>query len=127
MAVICLDITMYDPRDTVKAVAGEALPLGASCYIAAADGLVYVVDNGKSDVCHGWALKAYAAGDEVVLAAQCRMKPNATQTKGARVYTGAIAGGSCPSTTLAAGGLIVGFAMTSEIVFLRTPNPAADG
>jgi hypothetical protein len=126
MAVTCLDITMYDPRDTVKAVAAEAIGLGESCYIHS-DGLAYVVDNGKSDVCHGWALKAYAAGDEVTLVTACRMKPNATQTKGARVYTGAIAGGSCPSTTLAAGGLVVGFAMSAEIVYLRTLTPGADG
>lgn len=126
MAVTCLDITMYDPRDTVKAVAAEAIGLGESCFISS-DGLVYVVDNVKSDVCHGWALKAYAAGDEVTLVTACRMKPNATQTKGARVYTGAVAGGSCPSTTLAAAGIVVGYAMSADIVYLRTPVPAANG
>jgi len=117
---------MYDPRDTLKAVAVEALKMGQSIYIHS-DGLVYLVDNTKSDVCHGWALKAYVAGDEVTILTACRMNVATAQTKGAMVYTGAVSGGSAPSTTHAADGRIVGFAMTAYKIYVRAPTPAANG
>jgi hypothetical protein len=126
MAVVSTDISMYDPRDTLKAVAAEAIGLNESCYISS-DGLAYLVDNTKNDVCHGWAVKAVAVGEEVTLATACRIKPATAQTPGARVYTGNIAGGSCPSTTLAATGIVVGHAMSTTIIYCRAPVPAANG
>jgi len=114
---------MYDPRDTLKAVAAEAIKMGNSIYVHT-DGLVYVVDNGKSDVCHGWALKAYAAGDEVTILTACRMNLATAQLKGAMVYTNNISGGSAPAS---AGGIVIGFAVTAYKVYVRAPTPAADG
>lgn len=117
---------MYDPRQGFKGPAGEALSQGESVYISS-DGLIYAVDNGKNDVCHGWALEDAAEGDNITVVRYCRMKVDATQTIGARVYTGQVAGGSAPSTTLGAG-LVVGWAVTDELVIVTAPNPpAADG
>ena len=83
-----------------------------------------MVDNGKSDVCHGWALKAAAAGTMVTIVNRCRMWINTTFTIGVRVYTGAVSGGSAPTTS---GGVVVGFAWKADEVYLRAPTPAADG
>ena len=124
--VLCTGISMYDIRTTIKAVTVEAVGLGESVYIAN-DGLAYVVDNGKSDVCHGWALEAAALGDTVTIITTCRMDVDTTQTIGARAYTGSVAGGSPPSTTLAAAGVVVGFAWQANRLFLQVPTPAADG
>lgn len=124
--VVCLGIDHYDMRTTLKGTAAEAISAGESCRIAA-DGLVYIVDNAKSDVCHGWALKDYAIGDQVVLMTQCRMRVATAQTPGARIYTGAVLGGSTPSTTLAAVGVVCGYAVTTELIYCNVPTPAADG
>ena len=127
MSVTCQGIAFYDPRHSIKAEAAETIPLGASCRLAS-DGKIYVVDNSKSDVCHGFALEAAVAGQQLTLVGYCRMKVSATQTIGARVYTGAVSGGSAPSTTLSASGLIVGFAWKSDEVVVRAATaPAADG
>lgn len=125
MAVTCSGITGYDLRVSVKAVAAETIGYGESVYLAS-DGLAYVVDNGKSTICHGWALTAAAAGDTFTIVTKCRMKVSATQTIGARVYTGAVAGGSAPSTTLASNGIVTGYAIDAETVFLQVVPPAAD-
>lgn len=117
---------MYEPRTTLKAVAVETIEKGESVYIHT-DGLVYVVDNTKSDVCHGWALEAAAAGDYLTIVTEGRLNIVTTQTIGARVYTGNVAGGSAPSTTLAAVGVICGYAVTANLVALRVVSPAADG
>jgi len=121
-------IVMYDPRHNFKAVPGEALTQGESVYISS-DGLVYAVDDGKSDVCHGWALTdGVANGAPITIVKYCRMKVDTTQTIGARVYTGAVSGGSAPSTTYAATGLVVGWAIADDEVIVTAPNPpAADG
>ena len=117
---------MYDIRTTIKAVAAEAIGIGESIQIAN-DGLAYLVDNGKSDVVHGWALEAAAAGDTVTYVTTCRMDVGTTQVPGAMCYTGSVAGGSAPSTTLAAAGPICGFAITTSKIFLNVPTPAANG
>lgn len=88
MAVVCSGVSMYDIRTTIKAVAAEAIGLGESIYIST-DGLAYVVDNGKNDVCHGWALTAAAAGATLTIVTTCRMDVAVDQTIGARAYTGA--------------------------------------
>ena len=125
--VTCEGISMYDPRHSIKAVAAEALSEGESVYIST-DGLVYAVDNGKSDVCHGWALTNIAAGRMVTVVTYCRMKLDTTQTIGARVYTGAVSGGSPPSTTLSASGVIVGYAIAADMVIVGVNYVApADG
>ena len=125
--VTCEGITMYDPRHTTKAVAAEALTMGESVYIST-DGLVYAVDNGKSDICHGWALTDIAAGRMVTIVHQCRMELDTIQTIGARVYTGAVSGGSPPSTSLSAAGLVCGFATaTYKIVVGVNYVAPADG
>jgi len=126
MPAICTGIEMYDPRTTIKAVAVEDVEIGESCYIHT-DGLAYLVDNGKSDVCHGWALTARSAGQEVTLVTEARMLVDTAQTIGARLYTGAHAGGSAPSTTFAASGVVVGFAIGAYKVFVMAPIPAANG
>lgn len=125
MAVTCSGISMYDIRTSIKAEAAEAIGLGESVYISN-DGLAYLVDNGKNDVCHGWALTAKAAGGMVTIVTTCRMDVNTAQTPGAMAYTGAQAGGSTPTTTLGTG-IIVGFAITTGKLFLNIPNPAANG
>jgi len=124
--VVASGIAMYDIRTTIKAVTAEAVDIGDSLYIAA-DGLAYVVDNGKSDVCHGWALEAQGAGVMVTIVTTCRLDMVTAQTIGARAYTGAVATGSPPSTTLAAVGLVVGFAWQANRLYLQVPVPAADG
>lgn len=126
MAVTCDGIEMYDIRTSIKTVAGEAIGYGESCYIST-DGEAYVVDNGKSTVVHGWALEAAAEGATITLVTTCRMLVDATQTIGARVYTGAVSGGSAPSTTLASNGVVCGYAIAADKVFLNVPVPAADG
>jgi predicted transcriptional regulator len=126
MAVTCSGITAYDLRVSVKAVTAEAIGIGESVYIST-DGLAYLVDNGKNDVCHGWAIEAAAAGDQITIVNKCRMRVATTQTIGARAYTGAVAGGSAPSTTLAANGIVVGYAITATLLLLEAPTPAADG
>ena len=127
MPVICEGIVMYDPRHTSKAVAAEALTMGESVFIAS-DGLVYAVDNGKSDVCHGWALTDIAAGRMVTIVHFCRMELDTIQVIGARVYTGAVSGGSAPSTTLIAAGVVCGFATgTYNIVVGVNYVAPADG
>jgi len=121
-------IVMFDPRHSFKAVPAETITQGESVYIHT-DGLIYAVDNGKSDVCHGWALAdGVASGAPITIVKYCRMKVDTTQTIGARVYTGAVAGGSAPSTTLSATGLVVGWAVAADEVIVTAPNPpAADG
>lgn len=125
MAVVCSGISMYDIRTTIKAVAFEAIGLGESVYIST-DGLAYLVDNGKSDVCHGWALTAAAEGAPLTIVTTCRMDVAVDQTIGARAYTGAQAGGSAPTTTLGTG-IVVGFAWQVRRLFLNVPMPATDG
>lgn len=126
MPTTCLGIDHYDMRTTLKRPAGEALSMGESVYIHD-DGEVYAVDNGKSDVCHGWALKDYAEGDMVTIITQCRMKVAVAQTPGARLYTGNFAGGSPPSTTFAAVGVVCGYAIDTSLIYCNVPTPAADG
>jgi len=125
MAIVCSGITGYDVRVSVKAVAAEALTYGESVRIST-DGLAYAVDNGKSDVCHGWVLESCAAGDMVTIVNKCRMTVDTAQTIGARAYTGATAGGSAPSTTVGTG-IIVGYAWQANKLMLVAPVPAADG
>lgn len=124
--VECIGIDMYDIRTTIKAEAAETIEIGESCYVHT-DGLAYVVDDGKSDVVHGWALAYAVDGQQVTLVTTARVKLDTTQTIGARLYTGAVAGGSPPSTTFAATGVVCGFAITATLVFVNVPTPAADG
>jgi len=126
MSVTCEGITFFDLRTTVKTVAGEAISMGESCYIAS-DGEAYVVDNGKSDVVHGWALNDASENDKITLATTCRMQVDTSQTKGARLYTGSVAGGSAPSTTLASNGVVCGFAVDTYKIHCQIPTPGADG
>lgn len=126
MAVTCTGVDNYDPRTTIKGTAAEAIDIGESCRISS-DGKAYVVDNAKSDVCHGWALTTVAINEKVTLFTKGRMMVGTAQTIGARLYTGNIAGGSAPSTTLAAVGVVVGFAIEAYKVFVLTPIPAANG
>ena len=126
MAVTCSGITSYDLRVSIKAVTAEDIGLGESVYISS-DGLAYLVDNGKSTVCHGWALKAAAEGTQLTIVTKCRMRVGTAQTPGAMASTGAVSGGSTPSTTLYGGGIVVGHAITDDLLFLQVPTPAADG
>jgi hypothetical protein len=126
MAITCEGVLFFDIRTAIKGVAGEAISMGESCYVHT-DEEIYVVDNGKSDVCHGWALEDAAEGDEVTLVTTARLKVDTAQTVGARLYTGAVAGGSAPSTTHAATGVVVGFAYGDYEIFVNVPTPAADG
>lgn len=124
MPILCEGIVMYDPRHSFKAPAGEAIPRGHSVYLTSA-GTLWLVDDGKNDVCHGWALEAAAIGDVITVVRYCRMKVDTAQTIGAMAYTGTLAGGSAPSTTLAAAGLIVGWAYAADAVIVTAPNPPA--
>ena len=126
MAVTCYGIDMYDPRTAQKAVAAEDIGLGESVYIHT-DGLAYLVDNGKSDVMHGVALMATSSGSNVTIVTQARLKLATTQTIGARIYTGGVSGGSAPSTTLSATGVVCGFALDATHVYVNVPVPGADG
>lgn len=125
-AVICDGIEMYDIRTTIKAQLAEEADLGESCYIST-DGKAYLVDNGKYDVVHGWALEPGDADEYITLVTTCRMLVDTTQTIGARIYTGAISGGSAPSTTHATNGVVCGFAIEAKKVFCNIPTPAANG
>jgi len=124
--VLCEGIEMYDPRDTIKAEAAETIHLG-DCVRIASDGKAYVVDNGKSDVCHGVSLEAAVAGDKITILTRARMYITTSQTAGARIYTGAVSGGSAPSTTLSGGGIVCGFAISTHVVYFMAPTPAANG
>ena len=123
MPVVCEGIVMYDPRHSFKAPVGdEAILQGESVYLNSS-GTLEPVDDGKSDVCHGWALEDGATGDVITVVKYCRMKVDTAQTIGALVYTGTVAGGSPPSTTLAAAGLVVGWAYAADAVIVTAPNP----
>jgi len=126
MAVACDGVLKYSVPSCLQGIAAEAILIGESCWIGT-DGLIYLCDNSKYDVCHGWAIKGYAAGAMVTLATECRLKVTTTQTIGARVYTGAVSGGSAPSTSLSANGVVCGVAETASIVSIKAPVPAADG
>ena len=124
--VECTGIKMYDIRTTIKAPAGETIEIGESCCIHT-DGTAILVDDAGSQPVHGWALTAAVEGQEVTLVTTARLTLDTTQTIGARLYTGAVAGGSPPSTTFAATGPVCGFAITATLVFVNVPTPAADG
>ena len=128
MPVLCEGIVMYDPRHGFKAPVGdEAILQGESVFINS-DGELEPVDDAGSQPCHGWALEDGAIGDTITVVRYCRMKLNTAHTIGARVYTGAVAGGSPPSTTFSAVGPVVGWAYASDAVIITAPNPpAADG
>lgn len=126
MSVTCEGIKFFDLRTTIKAEAGESISMGESCYISS-DGEAYVVDNGKADVVHGWALQDASEGDNLTLATKCRMQVDTSQTIGARVYTGNVSGGSAPSTTLSANGVVCGFAWDTYKIYCEIPTPGADG
>ena len=126
MAITCDGVLKYTIPSCLHGEAAETIATGESCWIGT-DGLVNVCDNSKYDVVHGWAIKPYAAGKEVTLATECRLNVTTTQTIGARVYSGAVSGGSAPSTTLTADGVVCGVAESANVVFVRTPAPAADG
>ena len=128
MPVLCEGIVMYDPRHSFKAPVGdEAILQGESVYINS-DGELEPFDDGGGQPCHGWALEDGATGDVITVVKYCRMKLDTPQTIGARVYTGAVAGGSPPSTTFATDGLVVGWAYAADAVIVTAPNPpAADG
>ena len=125
VVVTCTGIDMYDPRHTVKAVAGENLLLGICAYIAD-DGLAYAIDDGFSAVCHGVTLTPANEGDSVVLANVARMRVETTQTPGDMLYTGAETAadpnGSAPNTETA-GGVKCGYAITTELVYFHTNFP----
>jgi len=125
-AVTCYGIDMYDPRTSLKAEAAEDIGMGESVRIST-DGKAYLVDNGKSDVMHGVALKATSSGDKVTIVTQARLHLATTQTIGARIYTGGVSGGSAPSTTLSATGVVCGFAISANTVYVNVPTPAANG
>ncbi len=126
MAVECGGVLKYVIPTSLHGEAAETIAIGESCYIST-DGLIYVVDNGKSDVVHGWAIKGYTIGQEVTLATEIRLNVLTTQTIGARVYTGNVSGGSAPSTTLASNGVVCGVAESANVIFCRAPIPGADG
>lgn len=128
MPVLCEGIVMYDPRHAFKAPVGdEDILQGESVYLNSS-GELEPVDGTKYDVCHGWALEDGVDGDVITVVRYCRMKVNTAQTIGARVYTGAVAGGSPPSTTFATDGLVVGWAYAADAVIVTAPNPpGADG
>ena len=108
----------YDTRTLIRARSGEALELGQSCFIAD-DGLAYLCDNESPDRFHGSALSAAAQGGHVVLVTHGFLELDERQTPGARLYTGAIAGGSAPSTTHASDGVVAGFAVEEHLVFVH--------
>ena len=124
MPVLCEGIVMYDPRHSFKGLCAEDIEQGHSVYLSS-DGLIYLVDDGKNDVCHGWALEPGAEGETITVVKYCRMKVDTAQTIGAMAYTGQLAGGSAPSTSLAAAGLIVGWAYAADAVIVTAPNPPA--
>ena len=128
MPVICEGIVMYDPRHSFKGTVGdEAVLQGESVFITSS-GVIEPVDDAGSQPCHGWALKDGAIGEVITVVRFCRMKVDTAQTIGARVYTGAVAGGSPPSTTFATDGLVVGWAYATDAIIVTAPNPpAADG
>ena len=126
MAVECGGVLKYVIPTALHGEAAETIAVGESCWIGT-DGLIYVCDNGKSDVVHGWAIRPYTIGQEVTLATEIRLNVLTTQTIGARVYSGAVSGGSAPSTTLTAAGVVCGVAESANAVFCRAPAPAAAG
>lgn len=125
MAVACLGITGYDIRTTWKGVAAEALTMGMSVYLSAADTLIRRVD-GVNTVCHGWALTTVAEGETVTIVTACRMEVDTAQIPGRRAAVGNIGAGTAPSTTFAGTGLTVGFGITTDQVWLHVPQQAAE-
>lgn len=125
MAVVCEGITMYDIRTTLKGVTGEAIGLGEAVFFAQ-DGLIYLCDNASGDIVHGWALTARATGAMLTVVTNCRMEVDTVQTIGARVYSGEELGGSAPSTTLTADGLVCGIAISADQVWVTTPQQGID-
>ena len=124
-AVECTGILNYDPHDTIKVTAGEDLSMGECCYIHT-DGEAYAVDDGLSTKVAGVALKDISENEKITLITRCRMKVDTTQTIGARIYTGAVSGGSAPSSTLATDGVCCGYAYESDKVYFTAPcQPAA--
>lgn len=127
MAVVCNGISMYDIRTTLKRVAGEAITMGHSVWIAT-DGLAYNVDNGKSDLVHGFALFTVAADDMLTIVTTCRMEVGTAQTIGNRAYCGDVGTtGSAPGTGLTNTTQVCGFAYKADGLFLQVPTPTADG
>lgn len=103
MAAITLADVSIDPMTAQYAqqitglYAGEALFLGAACYVKAADGLVYK-SNGAADTeparCHGFTGRKVAIGEPVTLfGVGARFRYAAGMTPGAQLFlSGATAG-----------------------------------
>lgn len=117
-AVVATGWDMYSPRSTIKRVAAEAIGVGECCYILNTDGLAYLCDAGENNKCHGVALNAVAAGEYVTLVTEGRLRVQTSQTIGNRAFSGNIAGGTAPTTTLATG-VVVGMAIEEFLVLVR--------
>ncbi len=125
MAILCTGITMYDIRTTWKGVAFEAITMGMSVYLSAADLRIRRVD-GVNTICHGWALTTVGAGEMLTVVTACRMEVDTAQVPGRRAAVGAIGAGTAPSTTFAGTGITVGFGINVDDIWLHVPQQAAE-
>lgn len=117
MAIVATGWDMYDPRNSLKAEAAEAISMGEGCYINN-DGLIYICDNIVTDKCHGYALTDAADGDMLVLVTHGRLRVQTAQTQGNKAYSGNFAGGTAPSTTFVTG-IVVGTAIEEYLVWVH--------
>lgn len=117
VAVVCDGVDMYDPRLTLKAVAAETIGIGMCVYIHS-DGLVYVSDTDQ-DKCHGVALKAYVAGEQVTICTRARITVTTNQTPGANVNSQQLASGVGSAPDDGGAGPIVGWAMTATVIIVN--------
>jgi len=113
---------MYEPRSTIKAEAAEAIKACYACYIAS-DGKAYLCDNTVNNMVHGVALKAVAAGEQVVLVTHGRLYVTILQTIGNKAKVTTSSGGNVPSTTLS--GVTCGSAIGAYLVLVHV-EPASN-
>lgn len=114
---------MYDPRLTIKAIAGGAIDRGDSCFVHT-DGKAYVTDNGENAKFHGCALKDTLINEMVTLVTHGRLYVKETQTIGGKAMVMQTAGGGPPGTDKS-GTACAGYAIAANLVFIHVARGAA--
>lgn len=116
---------MYDPRMTLKKVAGENIDRGDSIFIHS-DGLAYVTDDDENALFHGCALKDVLSGEVVTIVTHGRLYVATTETIGgkAMVFTGGGSGVGGPPGTGAGGTAVAGFAVGANLIFVHVGTGA---
>lgn len=101
--------------------AGEAIDAGAPCYIATADGLVYMSDGTaatEAAIAWGFAPKAYAVGDPITLVQSGSIfeyDEAGGMTGGDAFYVAATAG-RLDDTATTGGTVVVARALNSKLI-----------